>query len=277
MALDDGYIYPTVVAMTSILENANADTKYDFYVMHPPEFQEENKSKIKSLEEKYSRCRINLIDMEDSYINASTNSLITTPAYYRLSLSDLLPDIDKIIWLDGDTLTFGDLGEMYGLDMEGCYYRGFLDAPAGNYFAEKYGRYICSGVMLINLDELRKNKMVSKFEEYIKNNNDSLVKHDQDVINYTCCEKIKPLPPKFGMFNHWHDAESSKSYADELIADEDCKYSREDMAEGFNNLTVLHCVWKPWNSLDHAFADKWWDYAKKTNFYEEIHAKYPLF
>ena len=34
---------------------------------------------------------------------------MTIVAYYRLSLSDLLPNIDKIIYLDGDTLTFDNL------------------------------------------------------------------------------------------------------------------------------------------------------------------------
>ena len=49
MALDDGYTYPTIVAMTSILENAAKETKYDFYIMHPGEFNDENKMKLKNL------------------------------------------------------------------------------------------------------------------------------------------------------------------------------------------------------------------------------------
>ena len=110
MALDDGYTYPTIVAMTSILENASKETKYDFYIMHPGEFSEENKGKLKSLSKKYrNKCSVNLINMENKYKNANDKGHITTPTYYRLSLSELLPDLDKIIWLDGDTITYTDL------------------------------------------------------------------------------------------------------------------------------------------------------------------------
>ncbi len=42
--------------------------------------------------------------------NASlSRNIITLASYYRLSLPDLFPDIDKILYLDGDTLTFDDL------------------------------------------------------------------------------------------------------------------------------------------------------------------------
>lgn len=41
------------------------------------------------------------------------NKTITTPSYYRLVLSDLLPKIDKILCLDGDILSFGNLKKVY--------------------------------------------------------------------------------------------------------------------------------------------------------------------
>ena len=43
MALDDRYIYPTVVVITSIMENANKNILYQFYIMHLPKFSKENK------------------------------------------------------------------------------------------------------------------------------------------------------------------------------------------------------------------------------------------
>lgn len=114
MALDDGYTYPTIVAITSMMENSYKKTKYDYYLMIPPNFSNQNKRKIKSLEEKYNRCSIKFINMTNNFIfkNANTSSKfnqLTTPCYYRLVLSDLLPHIEKIIYLDGDTLSFVDL------------------------------------------------------------------------------------------------------------------------------------------------------------------------
>ena len=79
MALDDGYTYPTIVAITSAMKNANKNTHYDFYIMHPSEFSSENKDKILSLQKKYKQCSIKLIDMGKEYSNANDVGHITTP------------------------------------------------------------------------------------------------------------------------------------------------------------------------------------------------------
>ena len=275
MALDDGYVYPTIVSITSMLENASPNRKLDFYVMHPGEFKDENKQRLKSLEGKYVNCSVNLINMQDKYKNAYDKGHITTPTYYRLSLSDLLPNIDKIIWLDGDTLTFCDLGEMYNLDMNGLYYRGFWDAYAGNAYTDKLDHYICAGVMIINLELLRKDNMTEKFDKFIADHPDKIDHHDQDVINFTCSEKIGKFPPKFGMFNRYNspylDSNNVGEYVDAFKLKE--RYTKEEMADGYDNIGVLHCVYKPWKYPDVPFRDVWWLYARKTDFYKEIKEK----
>ena len=116
MALDNGYIYPTIVSITSIMLNSNNRNKYVFYIMHPPDLLIENKNKLQNLENKYNGCTINLFDMGNKYVKAKIDQRITTPAYYRLSLSDLLPNLNKIIWIDGDTITFKDLKEFYDIE-----------------------------------------------------------------------------------------------------------------------------------------------------------------
>ena len=277
MALDDNYVYPTIVAITSAMENKNAATEYSFYLMHPNEFKDESKKKIKSLEKTYDKCHIHLINMGDQFKNANDKGHITTPAYYRLALSEILVNIDKIIWLDGDTLTLQDLNQMYDMDMEGLYYRGYLDCTV--YGAADFGvdtdHYICSGVMLVNLRDLRKDDMVKKFNDFIKENNSRLIQHDQTVINVVCADRIGILPPKFGMFNDFATKELCKRYSDMLIAKN--KYTYEDMINALSNLCILHCIGKPWKNPDAKLGDLWWYYARKTNFYHEIRETYPIF
>lgn len=273
MALDDGYTYPTMVAMTSILENASKGTKYDFYIMHPGEFNDENKVKLKSIGRKYrNKCNINLIDMEDKYKNANDKGHITTPCYYRLSLSEVVPNLDKIIWLDGDTLAYKDLKEMYDIDMEGYYYKGVLDenVSAVDNFTTENDHCICSGVMLVNLKELRKDNMVEKFADFIEKNNERLIQHDQTTINAVCYKKIGILPLKYGILNYSMETlkENAKAFR--------CKnkYTETEIEEAYENTCVLHCVCKPWKNAGVRGSKSWWDYAKKTNFYNEIREKY---
>ncbi|MDO4199338.1 MAG: glycosyltransferase family 8 protein [Clostridia bacterium] len=272
MALDDEYTYPTIVAITSVMENKNPETKYDFYIMHPSDLQEDNKEKLKSLAAKYEGCTINLIDMEGRYVAANQSGYITTPAYYRLALSDVLPGIDKVIWLDGDTITFTDLSEMYDINMRSRYYDGFLDYPDQDHFSPMNDHYICSGVMLVNLKSLRNDGISAKFDKFIEKNNEKLAKHDQTVINAVCGVKNGVLPAKYGIFNSFETSEMAMGYHDIIHAKN--KYSKEELKEAFENPVILHVVYKPWKSVLEYGADKWWSYAEKTDFYGEISQKY---
>ena len=202
MALDENYLYPTLVSMTSMLENKNKDSKYVYYIMHPGDFSEKSKKTLQSLSAKYSNCVINFIDMENKYKNVKQGH-VTTPTYYRLSLPDLLPNVDKIIWMDGDTLIFKDLNEMFNVDMKNYYFKGFLDNAwrFGEDFGVETPNYICAGVMVVNLKELRKDDMVKKFSDFIEENNDKLKQHDQTVINIVCKDKVCKLDPKYCIFN----------------------------------------------------------------------------
>lgn len=276
MALDDNYTLPTVVAITSILKCANEKTKIYIYLMHPGEFKDENKEKILKLKEKYKNLNLEFINMEDRFKNANNKGL-ATPTYYRLSLSSLLPNLNKIIWLDGDTLTLDDLSDFYNLDMDDLYYRGFLDHNKEELdilkdFGIEDDHYICAGVMLINLEKLRQDNMEQKFNEFIEQNNDKLKQHDQTVINALCYKNIDILPAKFGIFNYLGNNEGLKDYRDNLIAKN--KYTLEELIEAFKKPTVVHCVVKPWKDPNIAFGKVWWEYAKKTDLKFEIFKTY---
>lgn len=274
MAMDDNYVYPTIVSITSAMENADQGTEYSFYIMHNPKFKEENKEKVKSLEDKYPACHIHLINMGNQFKGANDKGHITTPTYYRLSLSGLLTNIDKIIWLDGDTLVLKDLAPMYEIDMDGLCYRGFLDETVDGTkaFGVDSDHYICAGVMLINLEELRKDGAIEKFNTFIEKNNNSLIQHDQTVINVVCSQKIGVLPPEYGFFNTYATPELSEKYCTKLKYPG--KYTKEDMRRALENIAVLHCIVKPWKFFDMHFADLWWDYAQKTSYYDEIKVMY---
>ena len=112
--------------MTSLVKNAGNNTFYNIYVLISPDFTEENKEIIMSVEKNNKEhCKIIMINMGDSYIGYDTNIRIPTAGYYRLSLHNLLPNIDRILYMDGDTAVFQDLSELITLDMKGNYILGF--------------------------------------------------------------------------------------------------------------------------------------------------------
>lgn len=238
------------------MENSYKKTKYDYYVMIPPYFSNQNKRKIKNLEKKYNRCSIKFINMTDNFKfkNASITQRITIPSYYRLILSDLLPNIHKILYLDGDILSFDDLKEMYIIDMNGLYYRGFLDI-VDDPFNPNSDIHICAGVLLINLEELRKDDMINKMYIFMVKHNNELIYQDQSIINAVGYPKLGLLPPKFGVFNYpnlktFYQKTSTYKYK--------YKYSKNELKDAYYNPKILHFNRiKPWKKRNNHLLKLW--------------------
>ena len=75
--------------------------------------------------------------------------------------------MNKIIYLDGDTLTDGDISEMYQLNMDNIYFRGIRHIIPEGYETEiDRSRFICAGVMLMNLKLIRENHIFDTFKNY---------------------------------------------------------------------------------------------------------------
>ena len=275
-ALDNSYVFPTLVAMTSLAENASKKTFYDIYVMISTGFKDENKEILLSVEIKHKEhCKIYFIDMADKFKKADTNQKITTPTYYRLELPSLLPDVNRIIWMDGDTAVFEDLTELITLNMKGNYIMGFLDSlpKAIGKFGIKDATVLCSGVLLLDLEALRKNNMSKKFDKFISENKGKINQHDQTVINVVCQGHTARLPPKYGMWDF--DAEMHALMHNNRQRWR-LKYNKKEFIYAYYHPAILHYVWpKPfWKRMKRTnFSNKWWDYAKKTDYYDVIYNK----
>ena len=276
-ATDEKYSYPTIVSMTSLVYNADNDTFYNIYILHPPDFTEKSKAFLFTVQEKYSdRCSIIFFNMEDKYKDLSFSKKFSTPVYYRLSLPEILPDLDKIIYLDSDTLVFEDLKELIQINMEGNVIMGFLDSSP--YVLKDFGfenaTVLNSGVLLMNLDYLRKYDYIKKIEDFIDKNKNRLYQEDQTIINVVMQDKIAPLPPKYGIWAIYSKQEK-KEFLDRQLPH--LKYKEEDFLYASEHPAILHFIWpKPFWKLYTIFYNKWWDYAKLTGFFWEIYTKSPI-
>ena len=72
----------------------------------------------------------------------------------RAVYSKLFPDLDKILSLDLDTIVNEDISNLWDIDMSNYYVAGVRDTPEFN----KNGLYINGGVLMYNLDKIRKDK-----------------------------------------------------------------------------------------------------------------------
>ena len=128
--------------------------------------------------------------------------------WYRILLPHYLPSIvEKVLFLDADTLVLGELRELFSIDMEKCAVAGCLDPL--HFTADTYTRlgydpelgYINAGALLINLDLWRKMCLTDEIIHYVRGHEVIIKYKDQDSINYVCRKNKKLLPLKYGMMD----------------------------------------------------------------------------
>ncbi len=279
LALDNKYLYPLLVCLTSILENR---AKTTFYIIHIQVSKNLNKGyfeKINKLIERYGKeaSNITYYNMGDDFRGAITGSHISTAAYYRIALPSLLPNVDKIIYTDTDVINFKDLYEMYSLKFnDKKYFMGTLDQIGLLNELKQLGiytqKYMNSGILLMNLKGMRKDGIEQKIRKFIFSH--YLDHHDQTAINGACYDNYEILSFKYAtfVFNSLKDMKEWNNKQNKLY-----RYNDYELNQAFYEPILLHYAgWtKPWDkSYSKINGEYWWYYAKLSGFYEEILKNY---
>ena len=110
----------------------------------------------------------------------------------RAGLTKLFPDIDRILWLDPDTIVCDDISDLWNVDLDNKYFAAVEEVRNHNHTLKPY---INAGVMLMNLAKFRADLMDDKVINEI-----NTVKYEhleQDVLNYLCFQHIRKLPSDY--------------------------------------------------------------------------------
>lgn len=260
-AIDNSYVPFVSVAIKSISENSSKDYDYTIIILHQ-ELSEENKQEIIELETENLKIRFVSMDKGlESITDRKENKLrcdyFTLTIYYRLFIPEMFPEYDKGIYIDSDVAVEGDISNLYNINLGdniigACIDNSIADIePLVKYVQGAVGvdmkEYINSGMLLMNIAEMRKKKFSAKFLELLNKYHFDSVAPDQDYINAICNGKIKYL-------NEEWDAMPN------------------DERKQLENPKIIHynLFFKPWCYDNIQYEDYFWKYAKKTKFYDII-------
>ena len=119
----------------------------------------------------------------------------TYMAMMRIALCHVLPDVDRVLSLDADTVITRDLSPLWDEPLEGYY----LSATPEWHRSNNGLQYCNFGVVLYNLDAMRDGKADECIEVL---NRRQYTWVEQDVGNYLCQGRIDEMPPEYNA-NHW--------------------------------------------------------------------------
>lgn len=267
-AFDNNLILPACVCISSLMMNAKEDTFYDIFILHSSHTALK-KEALDKLPQYYKNCRIQYRQVDDTFDSAFEIRGITTPAYYRLLIPELITDYDKVIYSDADIIFRMDLSELYQTNIESYYLAATRDFGLNfgddgiKYISSvnglRQGQYLQSGFIMMNCKKMLQDKLVDQFRYLAK---EKLKYQDQDILNLTCGDKVLFLPIKYNMtdYSYYFLNKERNKIASILTG--------EDIEEAMYHGNIHFNGHKPWKKYSTNF-DIWWEYYRKSPFFDE--------
>lgn len=199
---DENYAPYCSVAIASMLKNCDPKRKYIIYILCT-----DTRADFCRVLEGMSRpgVEIRCTDISDLVADKTmhTTGHFTQSMYYRLFAPWVLPQYDKALYLDCDVVVRGDVTELFDTELNDCLLGAVLDDPMNTPewkpYMERLGdgvpqnEYFNSGVLLINLRQMRQEHMDEKFTAFMETYT-NLKYPDQDILNAVCKGRVHYFP-----------------------------------------------------------------------------------
>ena len=258
---DDNYIPFLSVAINSLISNASKEYNYEIIILNSG-LSSDNMEKISKYDKenikiKFEDVRPKIKDIVKD-LELRLRDYYYISIFYRLFIPSLFKEYKKVIYLDADIVLVDDISKLYNEEIDEFLVAGVPDEVVNNnvYFREysvksldlEPGNYFNSGVLLMNLEKFREEKIEEKFLHILSKYNFDVIAPDQDYLNFLCKGKVKYI-------NRGWDRMPNP---DETFND--------------NDLHLIHfnMFQKPWNYDNVLYEEYFWKYANDTEFYNEI-------
>lgn len=270
-AINQSYVSYLSVALVSLIEKVDLMRIYEVYILYH-DIDTNSLNILCSLST--PNVKINVIKVtsciHDILTYGSVRDHVTLETYFRILIPSLLPQFDKVIYLDCDIIITTDISSLYDIDLEGFAIGAINDYVFDKEFLNKVlavrqkylPHYFNAGVLLMNNRVFKNRNLDVKFMEYLKNGI-KYVCQDQDILNMVCEGMIKTLPVKWNLCLApliWNRYEQARDV--DLLS----------YIEGFKNPAIIHYngSLKPTDTDDGYFIPLFWKIARKSPYFKEL-------
>lgn len=258
MAADDNYAQHLGVCLVSLFTN-NKHLHLNVLVFEHG-ISQRNKNKILEVARAHNQS-VDFISLKlDDFSDFPINSYYSPVTYFRLRLADYIGyDVNKILYLDCDTIVCGDVQPLLDTDMGGYPVAAVMDTPWQiNYSSEIFGipsvsGYFNAGVMLIDMESFRKSDVFKRSVKIISEE-EKLPFLDQDILNIIFRDNWLHLPCKWNLLNGFMRRVYHNGSARAL-----------EMKDGIESRCIIHysASTKPWlPTCVHPLIGQYFKYLK---------------
>lgn len=194
--------------------------------------------------------------------------------YYRCIIHELKPDLQKAVYFDSDTIIRTCIKELYDIDLTDCYAAAVedpyivIDRRKHLFDMERSERYFNSGVMLLNLEKIRSDKVFERILEVANRYSESIEFYDQDILNVLFKNRVKFIDPSWNVI--------SVVYLEKGVWIQHRFYAKDHYDQCCRNPKIIHytdrsTLWFAGSSdYFHKFWYEYFRYLKGTGFYRGL-------
>jgi lipopolysaccharide biosynthesis glycosyltransferase len=226
------YVAHSAAMLHSVLAHHSDDDVHVHY-MHGPDIAEPMERRLAEMVEREGHT-ISFLRIPDSALEGLPTEGFTRKAtWYRIFMPDLLPDVDRVLYLDADLIVLDSLAPLWALDLAGSWLGAVTNVFQHNHLHRPADLglagpevYFNAGVLLMNLEEMRRDACSQALYEYGVENAALLEWRDQDALNVVLGERRLALHPRWNLMNSTIAFPSSV----EVFGSEALKEARRDPA-----------------------------------------------
>lgn len=250
---DKNFINQGMIAIKSLIYN-NKDVPIDIYILELG-LDENDIQRIKEMQADNKKIYIIDVEKEKKAIESVDAGDWNISTLVRLLMEELLPnDVDKVLYIDSDTIVQGNIERVFGTDIDNCLGAAVLDKFINEKEKNRIGinvksRYFNAGVMFVNLVKWRELKIGRKCIEILQKNPTINTMPDQNALNILLENQVKLLPLSCNVDGYTTLLEYD--LIRKIIPKENiCFIDREEYEEARKNPIIVHFIgWymdKPW-------------------------------
>jgi lipopolysaccharide biosynthesis glycosyltransferase len=260
IAFTPNYLVPAAACLHSMFLNTGQSSRFHIICLLSEDLPESIKLAIKSIGGEKSQY--SFINLQGQLEHIKVDPVYSVATLYRLLLPDLLPQYDKVLYLDCDIIVRNDLAKVYnstdiGDNYLGAVYEAALDFQEAHFLEIGCdpATYFNAGFLIMNLKLLRQNNMCDKFLDMLNTN--KLEFWDQDVLNVLCKDRIYPLPPIYNSIRTFFLPQYKHFFLK--------RYTETEWRAVQDHGTIHYTGIKPWHSFTVEFK-VWWQYYEQLPF-----------
>jgi Glycosyl transferase family 8 len=201
------YVPHSAAMLHSLLTHA-AEEEVQVHYLHGPDLPPADRSRLSEMVE---RCggRIAFVRVPDDRVSGlATTRSFPASIWYRTLLPELLPDLERVLYLDSDTIVIESLAPLWASDLRDDY----IAAVTNVFKANRAGRlatlglepshaYFNTGVLLMNLAALRRDDCMETLRDWARQHPDRLLWPEQDAMNVVLGSRRLALHPRWNCMN----------------------------------------------------------------------------